>query len=73
MICAGCRRVLEVGDQYIEGSISEYMGHDVKPDVGDIMHEVFGSGPAGKIIYCEDCTERGEGFLLNTYYGDDDD
>ena len=72
MTCAGCRRELEVGDHYIEGSASEFMGRE-DDGMDDLMGMILGSGPANKIIYCEDCTQRGGDFLLNTYYGDEED
>jgi hypothetical protein len=73
MKCASCHRELEVGDEYIEGTASEYLGQDVDPGVENIMAAVFGSGRGDKIVYCEDCTQEGGDFLLSTVYGDEDD
>jgi hypothetical protein len=68
--CAGCQNELEVGDQYIEATASEYLGTE---DTGldGLMGEIFGSGAGAKIVYCEDCTEDGGRFRLSTFYGDE--
>lgn len=79
MICAECRKELEVGDQYIEGTPGEYMGgEEIDPVISGLMADIFSGNAAldgsagGKIVYCEDCTVRGGDFLLNTYYGDEE-
>lgn len=70
MVCAGCRRELEVGDQYIEATASEFMGHD-KDGLDDLMALVMGSGRGEQIVYCEDCTQPGGDFMFNTVHGDE--
>ena len=70
MICAGCQRELEPGDQYIAGQASEYVGKPESAEIDDLMAEILGDGK--RIIYCEDCTEPGGDFKFATYYGDDD-
>lgn len=71
MRCAGCRRDLEIGDQFIEGTAGDFMGQDVEPEIGGLMAEIMGSGNGEKIVYCEDCTQSGGDFLLSTFYGDE--
>jgi hypothetical protein len=68
MRCAGCQRELEVGDQFIEGSASDFLEREVDPAIGNLMADLFG----GKIVYCEACTEPGGNFMFSTYYGDED-
>jgi hypothetical protein len=74
MNCAGCRRELDVGDQYIEDTASGFLG---RPDNGmdDLMAEILGSGKGDKIIYCEDCTEQVDDgrWKLHTVYGDEEE
>lgn len=70
MICAGCKRELEIGDHYIEGTPSEILGEDVDPELGGLVTEIMGSGHGDKIVYCEGCTVEGGDFLFSTYYGD---
>lgn len=76
MICAGCRRELEVGDHYIIGTTAEMMhgrGAETKDAfVEGLVAEILGGGQTGQIIYCEDCTVDGGEFLPETYWGDDD-
>jgi hypothetical protein len=78
VICAGCKRELEIGDQYIEGTVGDYLGQEVDPEIGSVIADIFGGHGAldgsagGKLIYCEDCTVHGGDFLLNTYYGDEE-
>lgn len=72
MTCAGCQRDLEVGDQYIVGTASEYLRQDVSSEVGGLLAEILGGRPDSKIVYCEDCTQAGGDFMLSTYYGDED-
>jgi hypothetical protein len=69
MTCAGCNRELEVGDRYIKGSASEFMG---RPDDGlnGLMADLLG-GSGGKVVYCEDCTQEGGQWKLETVYGDE--
>lgn len=79
MICAGCRRELEIGDQYIQGTAGDYLHQDVDPEIGSLLADILGGNGAldgaanSKIIYCEDCTEPGGDFRFSTYYGDEDD
>lgn len=78
MICADCRRELEIGDQYIEGTPGEIIGQDIDPEISGIIADLLGGhkldgGSGGKLIYCEDCTVHGGDFLLSTYYGDEDE
>jgi len=73
MICAGCQRTLEVGDQYIEATAGEFMGEDIGAGMNDLMAELLGGSKGGKLIYCEDCTQTGGDFMFSTFYGDDDD
>lgn len=70
MKCAGCRRELEVGDQYIEATASEFMGQD-DDGLDDLMAMVMGSDRGNMVVYCEDCTKPGGDFMLNTIYGDE--
>jgi hypothetical protein len=77
MICAGCRHVMEIGDQYIEGVASDYVHQDVAPEIASLLADILGGNAAldgstgGKIVYCEDCTVDGGDFRLSTYYGDE--
>ena len=79
MRCAGCKRELEIGDQYIKGAAGDYVGQEVDPMVGGLLADILSGNGAldgstgGTIIYCEDCTTTGGDFLLNTYYGDEAD
>jgi hypothetical protein len=71
MKCAGCSREIEVGDSYLEATASEILG-STDTAVDDLIAEVTG-GRDGKVVYCEDCTEPGGRFRMNTYYGDEDE
>jgi hypothetical protein len=78
VICAGCKRELDVGDQYIEGTASEMIGRDVGPEAEALIADIMGGNASldgsmgGEIVYCEDCTVRGGNFRFNTYYGDEE-
>lgn len=72
MICAGCQRTLEVGDQFIEATAGEFMGQEVDAGMDGLMAELLGGTKSGKIIYCEDCTQSGGDFMFSTFYGDED-
>jgi hypothetical protein len=75
--CAGCGRELEIGDQYIEGTASDYLGHEGDPGIGGLLADIVGGSreldgrSGGKIIYCEPCTVPGGDFRFSTYYGDE--
>jgi hypothetical protein len=71
MRCSGCRRDLEVGDQYIEDTASGFMDR-ADDGLDGLMAEIMGAGN-GKIVYCEDCTQDGGRYRFNTVYGDEDD
>lgn len=58
MKCGGCLRRLEVGDRYIEGTASEYMG-DTDQGLDGLLAELMGSGHGDKIVFCEDEPEEG--------------
>ncbi len=70
--CIGCFRELEVGDRYIEDTSSGFLKMDSEPSVDGLMADVFG-GKNGKVIFCEDCTEDGGDYRLETVYGDEAD
>jgi hypothetical protein len=74
MICAGCRRELEVGDQYIEDSASGYIGAEADPMIDGLIADIMG-GAGGKVIFCEDCTipDPSSKYRFSTYYGDEED
>jgi hypothetical protein len=73
--CAGCRREMEVGDQYIHFAASEFFERDgvkADPALDGLMAEIMG-GTGDQLVYCEDCTQkRDDGWLLDTVYGDED-
>lgn len=71
MRCGGCNRELEVGDRFIKATPAEFMGR--KPSsVDGLVAEMLG-GVGGQMAYCEDCTQEGGDFMLETFYGDEDD
>lgn len=71
MTCGGCRREIEVGDQYIEDTASGFMDHDAD-GLDDLMAEIMG-GTAGKVFYCEECCTRDGGkYRFSTFYGDEE-
>lgn len=73
MICAGCRRRLEVGDHYIVDTASGFAKQEANPVVDGLIADIFGGGGAGgKVIFCADCTTTGGDYLFETYYGDED-
>lgn len=65
--CAGCRAEIEVGDRFIKDTPAAFMG---KGDDGlnGLMADIMG-GVGTEIVYCEDCTQEGDGWKLETYYG----
>ena len=71
--CAGCRREIEIGDDYIEDTPSGFMAalgdKAVIPELDDVMASVLG-GAGTKIVYCEDCTEPGGDYKFKTFHGD---
>jgi hypothetical protein len=71
MICAGCRRELEVGDQYIKDTASGFTGGGNSAFDG-LISEIMG-GTGGEIFFCEDCTTTtSDGkYLFETVYGDE--
>lgn len=71
MKCAGCMEQIAVGDRFIKARPSEFMGTE---DAGldGLMSDLLG-GRGGEVAYCEDCTQEGGRFKLETYYGDDGD
>lgn len=77
MKCAGCRAGLEVGDQFIQFTASEFFereGKDTMPELDDVFSAVMGSGHGDQLVYCEDCTQKtDDGWLLDTVYGDEGD
>jgi len=78
MRCAGCHRDLEIGDQYIKFTMSEFAkaeGLEQSPAVAeldDLFGDIMGSQHGDDIIYCEDCTERGGQWRFDTFYGDEE-
>lgn len=71
MICSGCRREIEVGDNYIEDTASGFLKED-KSDHDDLIAEIFGN-TGGKIIYCQECTIPGGDYMFETYYGEEEE
>lgn len=80
MICAGCRRELEVGDLYIVDTASGFLDTEATPEIDGLIADIFGgddtlSGAAGgKVVFCEDCTDKTKDgrYLFDTVYGDED-
>jgi hypothetical protein len=73
--CSDCKRQLDVGDQYIKFTVSEWaerQGMRSMPELDDLMASIMGSDAGTDIVYCEDCTVRGGDFMLETVYGDED-
>jgi hypothetical protein len=68
---------MEVGDQYVEFTTSEFIQHaggEADTGLDGLMADIFGSGHGDKLVYCEDCTRRSDnGWMLNTVYGDEGD
>lgn len=75
MICSGCRHTLEVGDQYIQFTQTEWAEREgLEPIEGmdDLFAQVMGSDHGDKIVMCRDCTvEDDDGLRLDTVYGDE--
>lgn len=76
MNCAGCRRELDVGDQYIQFQASEWAereGLEPLEGLDDVFAVVMGSSHGDKVVLCEDCTQKSDdGWLLDTVYGDEE-
>lgn len=72
MICAGCSRELEIGDRYIEDSVSGFLKTEANPVVDDIVASIFPGSGGSKVVFCEDCTEPGGDYLFETVYGDEE-
>lgn len=70
MRCAGCNRELEIGDRYITDTSSGFTKSAEDPAADEIVAMILG-GFAGKIVFCEDCTEPGGDYLYETVYGDE--
>lgn len=70
MTCAGCRREIEIGDQYIEDTASGFTDAEAAPEIDGLISEIMG-GAGGKVFFCEDCTEPGDKYLFETYYRDE--
>jgi len=68
MICAGCNRKLEVGDLYIEDSVSGFLKTEENPIVDDIVASIFPGSGGNKIVMCEDCTQPGGDYMFETVY-----
>lgn len=72
MLCAGCKREIEIGDHYIEDTVSGFMKGDTDSKFDNLVSEILG-GSGGKIIYCEECTKEGGDYLFETFYGEESD
>lgn len=72
MNCVGCNKEIEIGDRYIEDTVSGFLRSETEPDTYGIIAELFG-GAGGKVFFCEDCTEDGGDYLYETNYGDAED
>ena len=76
MRCAGCQRELEIGDEYIKFTLSEFAEAEGLPaveGVDGVASELFGSGFGDYIVYCTDCTVEGGEWLRDTVYGDEEE
>jgi hypothetical protein len=75
MKCAGCHREMDVGDQFIQFTASEWAereGLEPLPELDDVMALCMGSTNGAKLAYCEGCTQKADdGWLLDTVYGDE--
>lgn len=71
MRCAGCNRDLEVGDRYIRATASEFVGAEASSETDDLIAQIMG-GAGGQVAFCEDCTQEGGDFHIETYWGDDE-
>jgi hypothetical protein len=69
MKCFGCQR--DIGDRYIEDTASGFIGVEDTPVVDDLIADIFGGGPGGKVIFCDDCTTEGGDYMFETFYGDE--
>lgn len=72
MKCFGCQRTLEVGDHYIADTSSGFGNREAEPVVDGLLADIFG-GVDGKIVLCEDCTQEGGRYKLETVYGDEEE
>ena len=72
MICAGCNRQIEIGDHYIEDTITGFLKEEAYPVVDDLVSDILG-GSKGKVCFCEDCCTDGGDYRFETFYGDEDE
>jgi hypothetical protein len=70
MRCFECKREIEIGDHYIEDSASGFAGREADPEIDGLIADIFG-GAGGKVVFCEDCTQEGGDYKLETFYGDE--
>lgn len=66
--CAGCNRVFEVGDLYIEDTSSGFTKSAADETVDDLIAGIFG-GSDGKVRLCEVCTQAGGVYTPKTFTG----
>lgn len=71
MKCTGCQRELGVGDHYIKDSASAFVGKEADPVIDGLIAEIMG-GSGAEVVYCEDCTQDGGDWKLETVWGDED-
>jgi NMD protein affecting ribosome stability and mRNA decay len=75
VICAGCQRQLEAGDEYIVDTASGFCGADADPVIDGLIADIFArddtlsGGGNGDVIFCEACTDptREGRWHLQTY------
>lgn len=76
MKCAECKRTLDVGDQYIQFTQTEWAEKEGVPAIegmDDLFAQIMGMESGEKIIYCKDCTvDDPNGLMLDTVYGDEE-
>jgi hypothetical protein len=72
MKCAGCNRKIEVGDRFIRDTPSGFLKKDDDLGIDDILSTLLG-GDGTDIFYCEDCTQPGGFYTIETYYGDEEE
>jgi hypothetical protein len=66
MNCAGCSREFQDGDRFIIDTSAGFTRSEPDPVVDDLIAEVFGAED-GKLRLCEDCTEPGGTYQLETF------